>query len=179
MDKTSNNLLIFDLDETLVHATSKELPIQEEFKFDKYYVYKRPHLDWFLKEIVKHFKVGVWSSADDTYVNGIVRQIMPEELELEIIWGRSRCSYKRNIDSDECFYEKRLSKLKKHGFRLENIIIVDDTPEKSRANYGNAVHIKEFSGDLNDNELEYLYNYLLTLKSIENIRTVEKRYWRK
>jgi TFIIF-interacting CTD phosphatase-like protein len=76
-------------------------------------------------------------------------------------------------------YEKRLEKLKKLGYRLENIIIVDVTPEKSRTNYGNAVHIKQFSGDMNDDELKYLYNYLLTLKNIENIRTVEKRYWRK
>jgi carboxy-terminal domain RNA polymerase II polypeptide A small phosphatase len=173
----SNKLLILDLDETLIHATSIELPIKEEFKFDKYYVYKRPHLDWFLREIVQHFKVGIWSSADDIYVNEIVRQIIPEGLEFEIIWGRSRCSYKRDIDFDEYFYEKRLDKLKKCGFRLENIIIVDDTPEKSRANYGNAVHIKEFNGDLNDNELKYLHDYLLTLKDIENIRTVEKRYW--
>lgn len=61
MDK----LLILDLDETLIHATAEKLSIQEDFLFDKYFVYKRPHLDWFLSEISKHFKVGIWSSASD------------------------------------------------------------------------------------------------------------------
>jgi RNA polymerase II subunit A small phosphatase-like protein len=73
------------LDETLIHATSNELPIQEKFKFDKYYVYKRPYLNWFLEETVKHFKIGIWSSADDTYVKAIISQIKPEGFEFEIV----------------------------------------------------------------------------------------------
>jgi len=48
-----------------------------------------------------------------------------------------------------------------------------------RANYGNAIYIKEFTGDLNDCELQHLYNYLLTLKTVANVRTIEKRGWRK
>jgi carboxy-terminal domain RNA polymerase II polypeptide A small phosphatase len=75
-------------------------------------------------------------------------------------------------------YEKRLDKLKKKGFRLEQILIIDDSPEKARANYGNAIHIKEFTGDPNDCELRYLYDYLLTLKTVQNVRTIEKRGWR-
>ena len=47
------------------------------------------------------------------------------------------------------------------------------------ANYGNAIYIKEFTGDVNDCELRHLYNYLLTLKTVKNVRTIEKRGWRK
>ena len=79
---------------------------------------------------------------------------------------------------DNYYFEKRLDKLKKKGFRLEQIIIVDDTPEKSRSNYGNVIYIKEFSGDATDDELKYLFDYLLTLKTVDNLRTIEKRGWK-
>ncbi len=97
----------------------------------------------------------------------------------KIVRGRSRCSVKRDYDYDQYNFEKRLDKLKKQGFRLEQIIIVDDSPEKTRNNYGNAIYIKEFIGYPNDKELNFLHDYLLTLKEVENIRLIEKRGWRK
>jgi len=75
-------------------------------------------------------------------------------------------------------FRKRLYKLKKEGFKLNQILIVDHTPEKSGSNYGNAICIKEFNGDRSDDEILHLRNYPLTLKSIESIRTIEKRGWR-
>lgn len=178
MNEKTDKLLILDLDETLIHATEKELGFLADFKFDKYFVYKRPFLDQFLIDISKHFTVGIWSSADDSYVTEIVKNIKPDYINFEIIWGRSRCSLKRDYDLDNYYFEKRLDKLKKKGFRLEQIIIVDDTPEKSRNNYGNAIYINEFLGDETDEELKYLHDYLLTLKKVENIRKIEKRGWR-
>lgn len=178
MNEISDKLLILDLDETLIHATRNKLDIQEDFQFDKYLVHKRPFLDEFLVGIAKHFKIGIWSSASDNYVNEIVKQIKPDTIEFEIIWGRSKCSLKRNNTFDTINFEKRLDKLKKKGFRLEQIIIVDDSPEKSRTNYGNAIYIKEYTGDKADEELKHLYDYLITLKNVENIRAIEKRGWR-
>lgn len=149
-----------------------------DFQFDKYFVHKRPHLDRFLVDISKYFAIGIWSSADDMYVTEIVKKIKPVNVEFEIIWGRSRCSLKRDYTFDNYYFEKRLDKLKKKGFRLEQIIIVDDTPEKSRNNYGNAIYINEFSGDKTDEELKHLHAYLLTLKNVDNVRAIEKRGWR-
>lgn len=179
MNDKTNKLLILDLDETLIHASEKELDFKADFEFEKYFVYKRPYLDQFLIDISKHFSLGIWSSADDVYVTGIVEIIKPIKVDFEIIWGRSKCSLKRDYDMDNYFYEKRLDKLKKKGFRLEHIIIVDDSPEKSRNNYGNAVYIREFNGSKMDAELNHLFDYLLTLKNIDNIRAIEKRGWRK
>jgi len=178
MEEKSDKLLIFDLDETLIHATENALDVSADFHFDKYFVHKRPHLDKFLIDISKHFAIGIWSSADDIYVTEIVKNIKPDNVDFEIIWGRSRCSLKRNYDLDSYFFEKRLDKLKKKGFKLEQIIIVDDTPEKSRNNYGNAIYINEFSGDATDEELKHLHDYLLTLKNVDNVRIIEKRGWR-
>lgn len=171
-------LVILDLDETLIHASKLKLPIDENFKYENYFIYIRPHLEFFLKEISKYYKIGIWSSADDTYVKDIVEHIKPKNINFQIIWGRSKCSLKRDITFDQYFYEKRIDKLKKQGFRLEQILIVDDTPEKARTNYGNAIYIKEYNGDVNDKELINLERYLHELKNEENVRNIEKRHWR-
>lgn len=172
-------LLILDLDETLIHASKVKLPIEEDFKYEDYFIYKRPNLDFFLNEISKNYILGIWSSASDDYVKDIVEQIKPLYINFQVIWGRSKCSLKRDYTFDEYFYEKRIDKLKKQGFLLEKVLIIDDTPEKARTNYGNAIYVKEFKGDIEDNELVFLEKYLQELIDVENVRNVEKRFWRK
>jgi len=75
--KMTEKLIILDLDETLIHATKERLGIEEDFMFDKYFVYKRPFLEQFLLELSADFKIGIWSSADDEYVADIANQIKP------------------------------------------------------------------------------------------------------
>ena len=178
MDNTSTKLLILDLDETLVYGTEEKLDIKEDFTFDKYWVYKRPLLERFLTSIVQHFKIGIWSSAGDEYVTEVVKKIRPDDVQFEIVWARSRCTKRRDQELDLYYWEKRLDKLKKRGFGLEQILIVDDTPHKAKYNFGNAIYIKEFTGDQTDNELILLHDYLLTLKYVDNVRKIEKRNWR-
>lgn len=57
MDNKSDKLLILDLDETLIYATQNELNIPYDFKFDKYFVYERPHLKQFLADISNIFQL--------------------------------------------------------------------------------------------------------------------------
>jgi len=173
----SHILLILDLDETLIYATRSKLDIGEPAYVDPYYVYRRPGLQAFLEGINDYFDIAIWSSADDAYVHDIVKEVIPETIPLKFVWGRSRCSMKRN-DLDEYYFEKRLDKVKKQGYRMEHILIVDDTREKSRSNYGNAVHITEYTGQAEDLELSLLMKYLISLKDTENVRTMEKRGWR-
>ena len=58
-------LLILDLDETLMHGREKPLEQKEAFRVDHFYIYWRPFLKTFLKEIKDDFLVAVWSSASD------------------------------------------------------------------------------------------------------------------
>lgn len=178
MKNRSDKLIILDLDETLIHAAQSELNRPCDFKFDHYFVYQRPYLREFLINISEHFSIGIWSSAGDNYVNEIVRHIKPDNVDFVVVWGRSKCSVRRDLTFDTYCFEKRLDKLKKKGFRLEQVLVVDDSPSKSRTNYGNAIYIKEFTGDTADRELQFLYEYLLTLKTVDNVRTIEKRGWR-
>jgi carboxy-terminal domain RNA polymerase II polypeptide A small phosphatase len=178
MIEKSDKLIILDLDETLVHSTEYKLPFEEDFRFENYFVYKRDYLDWFLTSLSEHFRIGIWSSGDDAYVAEVAKIIKPANIDFELVWGRSKCTIKRDHKLDCYYFEKKLDKLKKKGFNLDKVIIVDDSPEKSKSNYGNAIYISEFLGNKPDVELRYLYDYLLTLKDVQNIRKIEKRGWR-
>ncbi|EDP96486.1 HAD family hydrolase [Kordia algicida OT-1] len=177
MKPAENILLVLDLDETLLHSSEKKLALSEDFQYAEYYVYFRPHLQWFLEEMNLHFSLAIWSSADDTYVNDLVAKITPKTVNFEFIWGKSRCTPRRNYEFGNYVFAKHLKKLKKKGFSLEKILIIDDSPEKTKDNYGNAVYITPFEGNREDVTLKKLANYLISIKDAENVRTIEKRGW--
>lgn len=172
-----------------MHATSAPPNNKWDFEIFDYQVYKRPNLDRFLNNLTLHFDVAVWSSASDDYVQEIVKIIFPASYDLKFVWGRSRCVRKINYESVEEYgyfdesnhlnYIKPLKKIKgKVPQSLNQILIIDDTPEKCRDNYGNAIYPSEFTGNPNDDELELLWKYLLSLKDEKNVRSIEKRGWR-
>lgn len=183
-----NILLILDLDETLMHASESPLDRPADFRVFDYYVYKRPHLEVFLRTCNRYFALAVWSSADDAYVEAVVKHIVPPEIQLQFVWGRSRCTYCFDTTTFEAgghadhyshyHYLKVLKKVKKRGYPLNRVLIVDDTPGKARRNYGNVIYPREYLGDAADDELTHLLAYLLQLKDAENVRTLEKRNWR-
>lgn len=182
-----NVLLILDLDETLLHASTRELGRPADFTLFDYHVYLRPHLPEFLREASRHFELAVWSSAADDYVAEVVRRIFPADVPLAFVWGRSRCTYCFNHHAfeesghadyrDHYDYVKVLKKLRRRGYRLERVLIVDDTPAKAKRNFGNAIYPSEYLGQPHDDELLRLLAYLLQLKDAENVRLIEKRDW--
>lgn len=182
-DKT---LLVLDLDETLIHSEYDNPVYEFDFIVFDYKVKKRPFLDEFIKACSKEYLLAIWSSGSHDYVEAIVKEIIPENIHLEFIWGRSKATYQpsNNIydwatpNLDHFDYLKRLTKIKKLGFGMERALIVDDSPHKSKANYGNAIYVNEFLGDKNDKELFYLQKYLMELKDVKNVRTIEKRGWK-
>lgn len=183
-------LVILDLDETLIHATNNPNRKEWDFELFDYKIYKRPYLSKFLEELKKDFEVAVWSSASDDYVNEVVKIIFPDDYPLKFVWGRSRATLNINYASidDVGYYNyfshydyvKRLDKVKdKFKISKERMLIVDDTPRKCKCNYGNAIYPKEYNGEKDDNELLLLSAYLKTLKDVQNVRIVEKRFWKK
>lgn len=124
-------LLIFDLDETLVFATDEELEYSCDFEAYHYFVYKRPYLNEFLSFCSKHFRLAVWTSSNAFYAAHVVNHVFPDEIELEFIWDRSRCVQK--FDATYYCYDtiKDLKKVKRKGFPLEQVIMLDNTPKKT------------------------------------------------
>jgi RNA polymerase II subunit A small phosphatase-like protein len=176
----TQKLLILDIDETLIHSIEAPLPRTPDFIVgNKYYVYKRPFVDQFLAWCSKNFHLAVWTSATDDYAAEIVANIFPQgENNLLFVWSRERCTQSLDAESREHFWEKKLTKLRRRGHDLDNVIVVDDTPQMWRNSYGNLVRVNPYLGEEEDDELEKLMRYLEILKDVENVRKVEKRNWR-
>ena len=171
-------LLILDIDETLIYATQASLPRQADFLLGQYHIYKRPFLDVFLKNCLDWFEVAVWTSSTPSYAIAIVSAIFENPKTLSFVWASDRCTVAYDLERFEYYNRKNLKKVKRKGYRLESIIAVDDTPQKWERSYGNLVRVNPFEGEETDDELKYLLLYLDQLRYEENIRSVEKRFWR-
>ncbi len=178
MSDVAKPLLIFDLDETLIHASEAELTRQADYTFDLYFIYERPYLREMLIDLSRHFILSVWSSAGDDYVAFLADKIKPSEVDFAFAWGNSRCTLRFDPESASYFNLKNLKKVKRKGFSLRRTLIVDNTPAKVSANYGNAIYIPDFTGDPEDQELLRLRDYLLLIKDKEDFTRIEKRSWK-
>lgn len=173
-----DKLLIIDLDETLIYSSMTKLSFPEDFKVDQYFVYKRPGVVNFLYFISENFNLAVWTSSTSDYADGIVKQLFPEQSMLKFVWARDRCVSKIDIESRQQYWIKDLKKVKKLGFDLEKILVIDDSSEKLQRNYGNHIPVIPFLGDPKDDELPKLINFLKKLINLDSVRSIEKRDWR-
>ena len=140
-------LLILDLDETLIYGTEEPLQREADFVVGPYAVYRRPYLAGFLTCCSRCFRLAVWSTATDEYVRPVVERIMPVGIELAFVWSRGRCVRRYDHEQFEDYHVKDLKKVKRLGYRLERVLIADDTPRKVHRHYGNAVYVPPFLGD--------------------------------
>jgi carboxy-terminal domain RNA polymerase II polypeptide A small phosphatase len=173
---SASHLLILDLDETLIHATETPLDRPADFSVGRYHVYGRPHLERFLTFCLAKFQVAIWTSSTRYYALEIVRQLFPDPSSLAFVWARERCTWRYDDQLGEYAHAKRMYKVRRLGYDLERVIVVDDSPEKWRDAYGNLVQVKAFQGNP-DNELHALERYLEILQTHRNIRRLNKRRW--
>ncbi len=75
----------------------------------------------------------------------------------------------------ENYFVKDLKKVKRLGFDLRRVLIVDDTPRKVSRNYGNAVYVTAYTGQEGDEELLRLSRYLASISTTPDVRVLEKR----
>jgi TFIIF-interacting CTD phosphatase-like protein len=172
-------LLILDIDETLIYATEAPLAGSEpDFHVGPFSVYRRPHLGTFLEAVAAMFELGIWSSASENYVAGITALLFPDPSALRFVWSSSRCTRRYHPELQEAFYAKNLQKVRRLGYPLERVLMIDDSPEKLSQNFGNHIRINPFMGEPADTELRDLLPFLSWLRDSENVRKVEKRHWR-
>jgi TFIIF-interacting CTD phosphatase-like protein len=172
-------LLILDLDETLIHASEEAPAVGESFRLGPYHACERPHVGEFLRQVEERFELAVWSSASGPYVAQVVERLFERPEELRFVWSRERCTQRFCPETSEHYWRKHLKKVKRFGYDLSQVIVVDDSPEKWEQSYGNLVTVRPFTGEVEDVELLLLGRYLETLAGVEDVRRVEKRGWRR
>lgn len=176
--KVFDKLLVLDLDETLVHARTTALVRPPDARVFEYSIYWRPQLHWFLDHVCARFReVAIWTSSGRDYAD-CVSQLFGGLERFAFIWASERCTRHFDRYSYEAIGLKDLKKLTRRGYHPEQVIFVDDTPEKIQRSYGNYVRVAPFTGDSDDDELAALARYLDSLGSRATIRELEKRDWR-
>ena len=106
-------LVIFDLDETLVRATGNPTLDPPDFMLDTFRVRRRPALEELLRWVSRFADVAVWSSASDSYVEELVRKIVPPDVSFRFVWARSRCTRRYDTEHFEEYWVKDLKKVRR------------------------------------------------------------------
>ncbi len=171
-------LLILDLDETLVFARSLAVGRSWDFRATEYVVTKRPYLDQFLDTVFGWFRVAVWTSSGVEYAREVVQEVFVEPSRLAFLWTSARCTRRYDRESQQFYDIKNLTKVRRAGYRLEQVLIIDDSPEKLERNYGNHLWLRPFEGNSSDRELLDVLPYLDWIRYQSNFRKIEKRTWR-
>jgi RNA polymerase II subunit A small phosphatase-like protein len=146
-------LLILDLDETLIFGTETPLSRLPDLMVGPFGVYLRPHLDEFIARVSALYRLAVWTSATQSYAAPIVNRLFPPTVQLEFLWARERCTWRRNPETYEEYWLKNLRKVKERGYDLDRVLMVDDTASKLERNYGNHIAIAPYTGATDDDEL--------------------------
>mmetsp|Transcript_15120 Transcript_15120/g.29835 ORF Transcript_15120/g.29835 Transcript_15120/m.29835 type:complete len:214 (-) Transcript_15120:61-702(-) len=185
-DKPS--LLVLDLDETLIHACddrARQKNLECSGCVPDFYaagmpVFVRPYAKSFLARVSKVFdKIAIWTSAGSGYTSEVLPHLFPPDgVKLQFVWTAERVTRRYDPFLYTHYDVKDLRKVKRQGYALERILIVDDTKRKAERNYGNLVHVDAFEGDSGDTELLLLAEYLESLAPCRNYRCIEKRHWR-
>ena len=157
-------LILFDLDETLVHATQTRLPYAHAFQVGPYYVYVRPFTTELIKFSASHFDVAVWSSSSERYVEAVTAELFGTSFPVVFSWSVSKCVQKVDPRSNGYVYIKDLRKTLKHGYAADEIIMIDDSPEKLKRQPARHLCLPAFTGYPSDKQL---------LSVIERIKTME------
>jgi RNA polymerase II subunit A small phosphatase-like protein len=164
--------LVLDLDETLVHSSfdylpdaDVKLPIEVQGLLQDVYVRKRPGLEEFLEYVGEHYEVGVFTASVLKYADAVLDEIDPSGIVQWRLFRESCCQ------TSEGFYVKDLDCL---GRRLEDTIIIDNSPHSYLFHPENAIPIKSFVDDVRDNHLVELIPFLDHVKGVKDVRVVLK-----
>lgn len=134
----SQRIIVFDLDETLVFARD--------------YFVERPGLQLLLRSLQGQCEVVVWTAAEQHFAKQAIERIDP----LGVI---EHCIYRHSKWWDgRPGYSKDLRAL---GRRLDQVLIIENTPDCVANNAGNAILVSDFHGDLNDTVLFRLCGILV------------------
>lgn len=147
-------LLILDLDECLIHTSGLELGREADFYYKHLRVYKRPFLQEFLTKAAEYYRLAVWSLGTDKYVQEISKNILPKGLSWEFTWGRSQARRRTDMFWGGSFYYKNLDKLKRYGYKLEDITLIDNNPVMVIHSVSKVITISTYWGEEDDTDLK-------------------------
>lgn len=177
MPDQSKPLLIFDLDETLMHCEEKDFR-EAEHSTEYGFVAVRPGVDEMLDQLASHYDFMIWSNNGRPYIDRLLGLLWPAHHKLIDIFTSSDSGRLVRDAMAVPFFKETRKVIKRHPqYDLNRALGVDDNVGVYRRNYGNLVQVTPFTGPYND-ELARLSKFLLSIADEPDLRKIEKRYWR-
>jgi Dullard-like phosphatase family protein len=156
LDSNSNNhkiTLVLDLDSTLIYSSTNKIENAKNYAIieNKFYVYKRPHLDSFLSSLSQFCDMVIYTASTKEYADKVIDYVDKNRL-ISQRYYRQDCL---NIDS---YWYKDVSK---YGFDERKLIIIDDIPNCHLSYRRNIIHIRNWNGqDERDDSLMKIKNII-------------------
>ena len=169
------DLIVFDLNGTLL--------FREEFKPNKErLIIPRPHLYEFMDEIVKKYKIAIFTSCKENNGKMMINKLL-KDYKFEFIWYRDHCILDPDYSTDcliDNFIINKIINNKVHNYIVEehdtiknlssilsspiinqkriynknNVLLIDDGERKMRFNPKNSYYIiPTYKGEDDDKEL--------------------------
>jgi TFIIF-interacting CTD phosphatase-like protein len=183
--ETKKKYIIFDLDETLISAISKEDEYDEQrhskrYKIFKkrneyedmdgyYHVFSRPGLQKFLDFAFKNFNVCIWTAASKDYALFIIEKIIlkNKNRKLDYIFFSYHCDISKKVKKGIKDLSVLWDLAKLPNYNENNVIIIDDNPDVKKTGY--CIQVPEFiftdENSENDKYFETLKNKLIEYKN--------------
>jgi len=162
--------VVIDLDETLVHSSFKEVhqcdfivPVEIDGITHNVYVLVRPGAVEFLDMCAKHYEIVLFTASLAKYADPLL-DLLDENKTIHYRLFRDSCV---QIGYS---YVKDLSTL---GRRMEDIMIIDNSPQSYRFQPQNAIPCTSWFDDRRDTELIDLLDVMeTTLVKVADVRSV-------
>jgi len=177
----TKKILVLDLDETLIHSnhdgvirpTVKPgtppdfvLKVTIDRHPVRFFVHKRPHVDFFLSVVSQWFELVVFTASMEIYGTAVADKLDSSKGMLRRRYYRQHCTL------DYGSYTKDLSAINPD---LSSIFILDNSPGAYRAFPDNAIPIKSWFNDPSDTALLNLLPILDALRFVSDVRSVLSR----
>jgi len=174
-------VLVLDLDETLIHSfhdgvvrqTVKPgtppdfiLKVTIDRHPVRFFVHKRPHVDFFLETVSKWYELVVFTASMEIYGTAVADRLDSGSGMLRRRYYRQHCTL------DFGSYTKDLSAINDD---LSSVFILDNSPGAYRAYPDNAIPIKSWFNDPSDTALLNLLPVLDALRFVSDVRSVLSR----
>merc|ERR1712088_1022802 len=174
-------VLVLDLDETLIHShhdgvlrqTVKPgtppdfiLKVTIDRHPVRFFVHKRPHVDFFLEMVSKWYELVVFTASMEIYGTAVADRLDNNTGILRRRYYRQHCTL------DFGSYTKDLSAINDD---LSSVFILDNSPGAYRAYPDNAIPIKSWFNDPSDTALLNLLPVLDALRFVTDVRSVLSR----
>ncbi|KAK3821619.1 MAG: NLI interacting factor [Benniella sp.] len=172
---TKKKTLVLDLDETLIHATSRGsrsqgymVEVLADGHSCLYYVYKRPHVDYFLQKVSEWYKLVIYTASMAEYADPVIDWLDQNRTLIQRRYFRQSCIISNN-GSPSPTYLKDLTIVERD---LSSVCLLDNSPVSYSLNRENGIPISTWIDNPDDEALLDLLPFLDALRFTKDVRSV-------